>query len=163
MKWQTDKTDRKAVVRHCWDAAQLSLSQEPPSTELGTGSHVYTTSPHCLVTAAWTWGKHLTKVELIQFSGPGIWNSDWELSWSVYVLKSQEQGLGVGGACHMPPCGQGKQESQSEEKREWSEQERTRDKGAVFWEHSSPWAQPWLMLSFISTFPRVPWAPPAAL
>ena len=70
-------------------------------------------------------------------SGPGIWNSAWALSWSVYIMKSWA-GIGVGSACYRPPCGQRKQESQSEEK------------GMKWTGYSNPWAHLWLVLCFIS-------------
>lgn len=101
------------------------------------------------VTAAWAWGEHLTKVRPVQISGPGIWNSAWALSWSVYVLQSQEQG--VGWEVHVTRYLVDNRSLKANLKRKGNEVNR------AFRPLSSSLADALLH------FPRVPGTPPAAL
>lgn len=79
-------------------------------------------------------------------------------TWSVYVLRAQEQAVRVGGICCHVDRRSKKVNLKRKENNRWKEPQ---VKGKVSWLHPSPWVQPLLRSSFNCACPRVTWDPVA--
>lgn len=146
----------RQIGRLEWDTAGALPSNpalrkpRPLLPELGTGSHVYTTSARCLVTADWTWGEHLT-VRPSRSPAPGFGSQTENLVGLCMFCILRRRGWRWEGLVTAHHVDRGSKK----EKGEWGEGRR-----GLGWRRSVLTAfQCWLVLSFISAFPRASWAP----